>query len=368
VIDVRDASVAHAAVSLANGCTHDGREAARLGAETSNTLENLYDLARIAEAHRRARDREEPVIARTPVAARTRVWGAFELLEPLGGGSSAEVFRAWDRSLHREVALKLRRAEGHSRAGARAWIAEARRLARVRHPNVVTVLGVAVHRGRPGLWTELIEGETLESRLAREGRFDEREAAVVGLDLCRALAAVHGAGLVHGDLKAANVMRESGTARCPGRIVLMDFGSGRERGSSGTPVSGTPLATAPEVLAGGEPTVRSDLYALGALLHRLLSGEHPYPAQTLAELRATQAADPPPSLRATRNDVSTEMARVVRRALATDPARRYPDAAAMEAALDDTLALRLRGAHVATEGGHWHPLRSRSRSRWRGEA
>ena len=100
---------------------------------------------------------------------------------------------------------------------------EARRLARLRHEHVVQVYGAEEHDGRVGLWTELVRGESLEEIVQRSGPLGAREAALVGLDVCAALAAVHGAGLLHRDVKAQNVMREGG-----GRIVLMDFGTGED--------------------------------------------------------------------------------------------------------------------------------------------
>ena len=99
-------------------------------------------------------------------------------------------------------------------------------LARVRHPNVVTVHGADVRDGRAGLWMEFVHGRTLESWVQAHGALGPGEATTLGVDLCRALAAVHGAGLVHGDVKAQNVMREDG-----GRTVLMDFGAGRAQGA-----------------------------------------------------------------------------------------------------------------------------------------
>ena len=98
---------------------------------------------------------------------------------------------------------------------------KARILARVRHPNVVGVFGAAVHHGRAGFWMEFVAGDTLEDRLLKDGPFGADEAAAVGRQVCRALAAVHNAGLIHRDVKARNIMRERG-----GRIVLMDFGAG----------------------------------------------------------------------------------------------------------------------------------------------
>src|SRR5439155_25004873 len=100
---------------------------------------------------------------------------------------------------------------------------EARHLARVRHPNVVSVYGADLADGWVGVWMELIKGRSLAELLESQGLFSAREATVVGMDLCRALAAVHAAGQMHGDMKAHNVMREDG-----GRTVLMDFGTGKD--------------------------------------------------------------------------------------------------------------------------------------------
>src|SRR6186997_2622408 len=154
---------------------------------------------------------------RRAAATLSESWGHLRLVEKLAKGSFGDVYRAWDPRLDREVALKvLWRDAQNSRAD--AAIDEARLLARVRHPNVVTVYGADRIGGSVGMWMDLIHGRTLEQVLHDHGPLSAREATVIGLDLCRALAAVHRAGLVHRDLKAQNVMRESG-----GRIVLMDF-------------------------------------------------------------------------------------------------------------------------------------------------
>jgi len=271
-------------------------------------------------------------------------WGHLRALERLGGGSFGEVFRAYDPLLDREVALKLRRVqEVAAEAGRREFIREARLLARVRHPNVVVVHGADTHDSRVGLWTDLVNGRTLEEFLAEEGPMAPQSVALIGLDLCRALAAVHAAGLVHGDVKPANVMRERG-----GRIVLMDFGAGLEilnghtSGDAGGP-RGTPLAMAPEVLHGGTPVPASDLYSLGALLYRLASGCHPIEAETLGELLERSRDTHITPLRDARPDLPPEFVAIVERALARDPVDRFPSAGAMEHAL-------LRW--IAPGGGH----------------
>ena len=144
--------------------------------------------------------------------------GHYEITGMLGKGGMGEVYRGRDARLDRDVALKLRK-PGVSTDLEETFIEEGRRLARIRHPNVLSVYGAERHDGRVGLWTEIIDGTTLEQVIASQGRFGAHEAALIGIDLCRAIAAVHASGLVHRDIKSTNVMRERG-----GRIVLMDFG------------------------------------------------------------------------------------------------------------------------------------------------
>jgi hypothetical protein len=222
----------------------------------------------------------------------------------------------------------------------------------VRHPNVAIIHGADVHDGRAGFWTDRIRGHTLEEGLAERGPLGAGEATVIGLELCRALAAVHTAGLVHGDVKAGNVMREGGgePGARPGRIVLLDFGAARDvAGGAGiAAAAGTPLSAAPEILAGGAPTPAADLYSLGALLHRLLTGRHPIEAATLEELLARHRERPVAPLRAARPDLSTAMVQVVLRALAADPSDRFRDAGEMEAALAEAA-----GAARARAPGPW---------------
>ena len=208
------------------------------------------------------------------VAATATRWGPLLVHERLGAGTFAEVFRATEPVLCREVALKLFRSErvppGRGRDD---FLDEARRLALIRHPNVIVVHGADVHGGRAGLWTELLRGETLEQGLERRGPCSAEEAALIGGELCAALAALHTAGLVHGDVTARNVMRVDG-----GRIVLMDFGSVREdlpEADTALYRTGTPLTMAPEVLHGGRPTRAADIYQLGVLLYRLTSRAYP---------------------------------------------------------------------------------------------
>ena len=219
-------------------------------------------------------------------------------------------------------------------------------MARVRHPNVVTVYGANRAEGCVGLWMELIEGQTLEQILQDRGRFSAREAALIGCDVCEALAAVHGAGLLHRDVKAHNVMRDRN-----GRIVLMDFGAGLEQTMPGeTPVSGlagTPLYMAPELFRGGQPSVRSDVYGVGVLLYRLVTGRVPINARSLDEVRQAHLSGNVRRLRDERSDLPSAFVQIVERALSADPARRFDSAGGFEMALTGLLTASSDGVHLA---------------------
>ncbi len=150
----------------------------------------------------------------------SRLWGSFKLRELVGRGSFGEVYRAWDPDLQREVGLKLLVPRpSQTEAPFEEVLREARALAAVRHPNILPVYGVDRHEGRVGFWTDFVHGKTLAALVREQGPFGYREAALTGQDVCKALSAVHRAGLLHRDIKAENVMREEG-----GRILLMDFG------------------------------------------------------------------------------------------------------------------------------------------------
>ena len=249
------------------------------------------------------------------------------------------MYRAFDESLRRDVAVKLLRASGRSAELLAAKVLnEGRLLARVRHRNVVTVHGVDTHDGRVGLWMEFIRGNTLEQLLERQGPFGGREASLLGQDLCRALAAVHAAGLVHRDVKAQNVIREEG-----GRLVLMDFGTGLlledDEAVKASPVAGTPLYLSPEVLAGADASPQSDIYSLGVLLFHLVTGSYPYVARSLTELRRMHDRGERKRLHDLRPDLSEGFVHVVERALESDPAERYASVGAMQRGLTHALGL-----------------------------
>ncbi len=281
----------------------------------------------------------------------SNTWGSFRLLERVGRGNFGEVYRAWDPHLERDVGLKilLPRSEGDE-AQFKALLREARALAAVRHPNIVPVHGIDEHDGLVGFWTDFVHGKTLATLVREQGPLGYREAVLVCIDVCKALSAVHRAGLLHRDIKAENVMREEG-----GRILLMDFGL------STLPhlqkdFAGTPVYMAPELFQGASASVESDIYAVGALLFFLVTGRYPSgitvsgsgaPATAGSDERTSDVAVKSPAAAARivssrsvldhRPDLPEAFVRVMDTAIHPDPARRFSSAGALLSALSDVL-------------------------------
>ena len=316
----------------------------------SQLLAELHILAGVSEVHRSQVAGDDPTTATTsapgtqsqptpatgadhisgPVHAPLapgKQWGNFELVRKVGEGTFGEVFLARDLWLGHDVALKLLKTNVTDRA---RMLHEARMLVRVRHLNVVMVHGADVHAGRMGFWMDFVEGATLHDAIRREGPRSASEAFAWGQDLCRALAAVHGAGIVHRDVKAQNVMRRTSD----GRLVLMDFGAGE---LLGTPrvgaAAGTPMYLAPELLHGAEASRSSDIYALGVLLFFLVSRKFPVQAASWDELLAAHAHNERVRLEDVRPDMPSAFVDVVERALRPDPSHRYASAGEMLAAM-----------------------------------
>ena len=316
--------------------------------EQHETLERLRLVDQVARTHRwstlvttTAGDAAALGPTELPAAALAS-WGHLFMLEKIGEGGFGEVFRAYDPRLQVEVALKLFRPQ--HRASAETVLAEARALARMGHLNVLLVHGADERDGRVGMWTQLLRGRTLEQLVTQQGPFSAREATLIGIDLCSALAAVHSTGFVHGDVKTSNVMREQG-----GRIVLMDFGTvlqaappedGEARGER----AGTPIAMAPEQLRGQPPSRAGDLYALGVLLYRLVTSRYPVEAGSLEELRHRHSQNASVPLRDRRPDLPPRFVQIVERAMAASATDRFPSAGEMERALADSLTSAAEGS------------------------
>ena len=267
-----------------------------------------------------------------------RTLGHFLLLEPLGSGGMGVVYRARDLDLQRDVAIKVLRAESVGSSTARARLMrEARMASSLNHPNVCTIFEVGETQGDAWIAMELVEGRPL-SRVIGTGLpvEDVRRHAI---EIADALTQAHDRGVVHRDLKSLNLMITR-----DGRIKVLDFGLARRASGAGESevegglsltetgvIVGTAHYLSPEVLRGSEADARSDLWALGVVLHEMLTGSLPFAGNTTAEVAAAILHSPPSSLPA---DVPAGMRRVVSRCLEKDPARRYARAGEVRAALE----------------------------------
>jgi len=259
-----------------------------------------------------------------------RHWRHLTNLEKIGHGASGDVYRAWEPLLEREVALKLSRRMGDFCDTCSVLaLREARLLARIRHPNVVTVYGVDYEGRRLGVWMEYIRGMNLDALLRQHGPLRVREVTVIGLDLCSAVTAAHDLGLLHGDITAKNVMHEK-----TGRIVLLDFGfsqdlhtAHREEGDFN--IRGTPLYMAPEILRGDRASPQSDIYAIGVLLYRLSTGRFPIEARTLVEMQAVLKSGNVVLLRDAYPCLGEAFVTTIDRSIAPEPAARFTSVAEM---------------------------------------
>ncbi|MDX3411436.1 serine/threonine-protein kinase, partial [Streptomyces sp. ME02-6977A] len=268
--------------------------------------------------------------------------GRYRLLSPLGEGGMGTVWRARDEVLRREVAVKEVRAPAglsqpdvgrmYARLEREAWAA-----ARISHPNVVTVYDVATDGGRPWIVMELVRGLSLADLLDAEGPLEPRRAALIGAEVLAALRAAHAAGVLHRDVKPANVLLAN-----DGRVVLTDFGIARVEGSEALTMTGevvgSPEFLAPERALGRTPGAASDLWSLGVLLYATVEGVSPFRQGTpLSTLRAIVDEAVPPPRRA------GALGPVVEGLLRKDPAERLP-------AEEAERALRLVGAGGAPPG------------------
>jgi hypothetical protein len=297
--------------------------------EWAKSLRVLNDIVKI---HRdAAADYEQTTLTTTAATPGPSPdgWGKYRLANKVGEGSYGSVYRAWDADLERDVAIKiLHRRVGDTRLRERL-LQEGRALAKIQHNNVVRVLGIEAHGDRVGLCMEFVRGKTLADVVHVHSKLSAAEAVLIGEDLCRALSAVHRAGFIHRDVKAKNVMRDDS-----GRIVLMDFGTGRAAEAQGkNDRAGTPLYMAPEVFGDGQASVRSDVYSLGVLLYHLVTGEYPVNARSIDELRAAHANREHRWLSEVRPDLPVAFMQVVEKAIALDPEERYANASELLAEL-----------------------------------
>jgi serine/threonine protein kinase len=281
----------------------------------------------------------------------TILQGQFHIEEEIGSGAMGTVYRAWQTGMERAVAIKLLRSDvrddGEMR---RRFLREGRAVARLNHPNIVSVYTVGqTGLGVPYLVMEYLCGETLDELLDREVRLAPARAVAIARQIASGLAEAHGAGIVHRDLKPGNVVLLQ--RRGSGEIVkLFDFGIakladgallGRDasRLTRDGEIFGTPHYIAPEQAQGAALDGRADLYSLGVLLYRMLSGRLPFEGNAVAVLLAHIGREVPDLARVA-PDIDPALARLVMGCLVKDPARRVATADHLIAALDEAAGAR----------------------------
>lgn len=355
-----DRGLTDLAATLADGQAVDWAALeAELGSEAERALfRQLRVIADIAELHRSLTDADdESALTATPEGeldadadhgsrlatstdtelapgpadqADLGTWGPYRLLRALGPGTLGRVVRATDH-LHRDVVIRFLPSPSAPEVAV-AFLATGQALARVRHPNAVEVYGAEQHDDQTGLVMEFVDGRSLDQVIVTQGTFSAREAALVGWELCRAVAALHREGLAHGLLSPDNIVREAG-----GRLVLMDVWP------QGVPIealeleAGTLPFLAPEVVSGDPPSGRSDIYGLGVVLFYLVSGAYPVRASSLGDLAGRYERGERTPLADLRPDLPDDFIRIVERACDPDPDRRYSTIAAVKEALSRTL-------------------------------
>jgi eukaryotic-like serine/threonine-protein kinase len=263
--------------------------------------------------------------------------GRYELQELVGSGGMSNVFRAHDRLLERSVAIKILHEQfGSDDDYVERFRREARSVAQLAHPNIVTVIDRGEEDGRQFIVFEYIEGENLKAIIS-DGGLPIDEALGYTLQVAHALDFAHKRGLVHRDVKPQNVLLND-----EGQAKVTDFGIARSLDVQGVTQTGTVLGTsdyiAPEQARGDKVDQKTDIYSLGTVLYELLTGEVPYEGDNFVVVAMRHVNDPVPSVRDRRPDVPYRLDHVVRRAMAKDPEDRFASMEELVGELEACLA------------------------------
>jgi len=286
--------------------------------------------------------------------------GPYEVQEPLGAGGMGQVWKARDTRLGRDVAVKIIAHARAEEAGLQLrFEREARALSALNHPNIVTVYDVGEQDGSQYIISELVPGESLRQRISR-GPLPPGELLRMASQISMALMAAHAAGIVHRDLKPENIMITP-----DGRPKILDFGLARriaQRSAAGDSTvtqttatqPGTVMGTAgymsPEQICGEEVDGRSDIFSMGVVLYEMATGARAFQGRSSIEMMSAILKDDPPHLPA---KLQQGLDQVIRRCLEKSPARRFQDAAALSAALDE---LQMRAARGQGSRAKWIAL------------
>jgi len=261
----------------------------------------------------------------------------YELEELVGTGGMSSVFKARDRLLERPVALKI--LHEHYLADAdyvERFRREARAVAQLAHPNIVTVIDRGEEGGRQFIVFEYVDGENLKQLVSREGALPVRDAVQLAAQVARALGYAHHRGIVHRDVKPQNVILNE-----DGRAKVTDFGIARSVDVDGVTQTGTVLGTsdyiAPEQAQGQQVNPQTDVYSLGVVLYELLTGELPFRGEGFVAVAMQHVNEPPPNVLERRGDVPPRLALAIERAMAKRPEDRQESMDELVADLESAL-------------------------------
>ncbi len=247
--------------------------------------------------------------------------GRYEILEIIGTGANGRVARAHDPMIGRLVAVKLFPKELASGEARRRFLQEARVVGQLSHPSIIALhdMGIEEATQTPYLVMEFLEGQPLD-RILEKGSLPYPRACAIVAEVACALGAAHRKGVIHGDVKPANVLITDG-----GRVKLMDFGMARlaSRDSSSSPLLGTPAYWCPEQIVGKPQDARSDLFSLGVVLYELVTGKRPFDAESLQAICGRVLSSTPLPASHANPSLPTGFDEVVARCLAKDPVARY---------------------------------------------
>ena len=271
----------------------------------------------------------------------TLIGGRFRLEERIGSGGMSTVYRAFDPTLERWVAIKLMHRDiSQDPDQLERFRREARAAARLNHPHLVTVIDAGEDDGTPYIVFEYVEGETLKERIRRIGRLPVPEAVAYAIEIGRALSCAHSHRFVHRDVKPQNVLIDA-----EGRAKVTDFGIARSMEAHGLTAPGRVLGTtdyvSPEQALGHDVTEQSDIYSLGICLYEMLTGEIPFKADTQVAAAMKHVREPMPDVQRVRPEISAALAVVVERATAKETSNRYPTVDEMVHDLEEVLAIEV---------------------------
>ena len=285
-----------------------------------------------------------PALSESP-SLEGRQLGSYRIGSRLGAGGMGDVYRAYDQTLHRDVAIKVLRGDDDEEAARGRLLREARAAAALNHSNICTIHEVGEDDGQAFLAMELVDGEPLHRIIPPGIGLPVDRLLDCAVQVADALAHAHGRGVLHRDLKVQNIVITPA-----GRAKVLDFGLAKRVVSDATAsatlsaatapgtLAGTPAYMAPEQLRGQPADARSDIWALGIVIYEMAAGDRPFSGQTLYELSSSILSAPPPPLP---SHVPRELQHLVARCLEKDPAARFQSAAEVRSALEAVKAGRM---------------------------